>query len=107
MRAPLSATRKQKALLRYIAGYQEAHDGVSPSFAECQKAIGASSKSAISRLMLGLAERGHIRRLRERARAIEIIAAPTIPRAPDGAPLFVVPMFHAASSTAGEQRNHG
>lgn len=107
MRARLSATGKQKALLRYIAGYQEAHDGVSPSFAECQKAIGASSKSVISRLMIGLAERGHIRRLRERARAIEIIAAPTIPRAPDGAPLFVVPMFHAASSTAGEQRNHG
>ena len=65
-------TRKQKELLDYLTAHAEAHD-VPPSFDEMRDALGLASKSGIHRLVSGLEERGYIRRLANRARAIEIL----------------------------------
>ncbi|MBI1206670.1 MAG: transcriptional repressor LexA [Azospirillum sp.] len=68
-------TRKQFELLQFI---QErlAHSGVSPSFDEMKDALGLKSKSGIHRLITGLEERGFIRRLPHRARALEVTRLP-------------------------------
>ncbi len=68
-------TRKQFELLRFI------HDrlketGVPPSFDEMKDALDLRSKSGIHRLITALEERGFIRRLPNRARAIEVIKLP-------------------------------
>ena len=65
-------TRKQKELLDYLTAHAKAHD-VPPSFDEMRDALGLASKSGIHRLVSGLEERGYIRRLANRARAIEIL----------------------------------
>ncbi len=69
-------TRKQHELLRYINERLEA-SGISPSFEEMKDALGLRSKSGIHRLITGLEERGFIRRLPHRARALEVIKLPT------------------------------
>ena len=68
-------TRKQYELLVYI-DQQLRTTGVSPSFDEMKDALGLKSKSGIHRLITGLEERGFIRRLPHRARAIEILRLP-------------------------------
>jgi len=68
-------TRKQKELLLLIRDRLEA-DGVPPSFDEMKVALGLKSKSGIHRLITGLEERGFIKRLPHRARALEIIRLP-------------------------------
>ena len=68
-------TRKQRELLLFINERLGA-DGVSPSFDEMKEALGLKSKSGIHRLITGLEERGFIRRLPHRARAIEILRLP-------------------------------
>ena len=68
-------TRKQYELLVYI-DQQLRKTGVSPSFDEMKDALGLKSKSGIHRLITGLEERGFIRRLPHRARAIEILRLP-------------------------------
>lgn len=83
-------TARQADLLRFIAGYQLAHDGISPSHAEMAKALGFKSRSASVRLIECLEERGHVSRLRDRARAIQILTPVSIPYAHDGAPLYAV-----------------
>ena len=65
-------TRKQNELLDFLVKHAEEHD-VPPSFDEMRDALGLASKSGIHRLVSGLEERGYIRRLANRARAIEII----------------------------------
>ena len=65
-------TAKQRDLLNFLREYQQEHDHA-PSFDEMKDAVGLKSKSGIHRLVSGLEERGHIRRLANRARAIEII----------------------------------
>ena len=65
-------TRKQKELLDYLTAHAEKSE-VSPSFDEMRDALGLASKSGIHRLVTGLEERGYIRRLANRARAIEIL----------------------------------
>ena len=65
-------TRKQKDLLDYLTAHAEKSE-VSPSFDEMRDALGLASKSGIHRLVSGLEERGYIRRLANRARAIEIL----------------------------------
>ena len=65
-------TRKQKELLEFLTTHAEKHD-VPPSFDEMRDALGLASKSGIHRLVSGLEERGYIRRLANRARAIEIL----------------------------------
>lgn len=68
-------TRKQHELLRYINKYLTDH-GVSPSFDEMKDALGLKSKSGIHRLITALEERGFIRRLAHRARALEVLKLP-------------------------------
>lgn len=68
-------TRKQKDLLVLIRDRLNT-DGVPPSFDEMKDAIGLKSKSGIHRLITGLEERGFIKRLPHRARALEIVRMP-------------------------------
>lgn len=68
-------TRKQYELLIFIEK-RLAEDGVSPSFDEMKEALGLRSKSGIHRLITGLEERGFIRRLPHRARALEVLKLP-------------------------------
>jgi len=68
-------TRKQYELLVYIKKHLDTH-GVSPSFDEMKEALALKSKSGIHRLITGLEERGFIRRLAHRARALEVVRLP-------------------------------
>ena len=68
-------TRKQLDLLEFIHKRMQ-RDGVPPSFDEMKEALDLRSKSGIHRLITALEERGFIRRLAHRARAIEIVKLP-------------------------------
>lgn len=68
-------TRKQLELLEFIQK-RVARDGVPPSFDEMKDALDLRSKSGIHRLITALEERGFIRRLAHRARALEIVRLP-------------------------------
>lgn len=68
-------TRKQRDLLEFIYKRMQ-RDGVPPSFDEMKVALDLRSKSGIHRLITALEERGFIRRLAHRARAIEIVKMP-------------------------------
>jgi repressor LexA len=68
-------TQKQKELLLFIHDRMQA-DGVPPSFDEMKDALDLKSKSGIHRLITALVERGFIRRLPHRARAIEVLKLP-------------------------------
>lgn len=68
-------TKKQIELLEFIQA-RMARDGVPPSFDEMKVALDLRSKSGIHRLVTALEERGFIRRLPHRARALEIIRLP-------------------------------
>jgi repressor LexA len=68
-------TKKQNELLRFIHERLK-ESGVPPSFDEMKEALDLRSKSGIHRLILALEERGFIRRLPNRARALEILRMP-------------------------------
>src|SRR5476649_382206 len=68
-------TRKQHELLMFIHERIK-ESGVSPSFDEMKDALDLASKSGIHRLITALEERGFIRRLAHRARALEVIKLP-------------------------------
>jgi repressor LexA len=68
-------TRKQLELLRFIQDRLR-DSGVPPSFDEMKDALNLRSKSGIHRLIMALEERGFIRRLPNRARAIEVLRLP-------------------------------
>src|ERR1700723_1682420 len=68
-------TRKQYELLLFIDRRLKDY-GVSPSFDEMKEALDLKSKSGIHRLIAGLEERGFIRRLPHRARALEVLKLP-------------------------------
>ncbi|MCL4105336.1 UNVERIFIED_CONTAM: hypothetical protein GTU68_055467 [Idotea baltica] len=68
-------TKKQLELLGFIHKRMQ-KDGVPPSFDEMKEALDLRSKSGIHRLITALEERGFIRRLAHRARAIEIVKLP-------------------------------
>ncbi|MTH76364.1 transcriptional repressor LexA [Paracoccus aestuariivivens] len=68
-------TKKQIQLLEFIQA-RMARDGVPPSFDEMKLALDLRSKSGIHRLVTALEERGFIRRLPHRARALEIVRLP-------------------------------
>lgn len=72
-------TKKQRDALSFIKDFTETN-GYTPSFIEIRDALGLSSKSGVHRLLTSLAEQGFIRRLPRRARAIEVVENPTIPR---------------------------
>ena len=65
-------TKKQKELLNYIQKFQS-KNGVTPSYEEMKSALNLKSKSGIHRLILALEERGFVKRLAHKARALEII----------------------------------
>jgi len=78
-------TSKQKELLLFI-NERIQETGVSPSFDEMKDALNLASKSGIHRLITALEERGFIRRLAHRARALEVLKLPesVSPGAPRG-----------------------
>ncbi|CAK0744565.1 LexA repressor [Azospirillaceae bacterium] len=79
-------TRKQHELLIFIHS-RLSQGGVSPSFDEMKDALGLKSKSGIHRLITGLEERGFIRRLPHRARALEVIRLPDLQPAENTVPV--------------------
>jgi repressor LexA len=92
-------TRKQYDLLHFI--HQRVQkDGVPPSFDEMKDALDLRSKSGIHRLITALEERGFIRRLAHRARAIEIVRLPEALENSGGFQPSVVPGGRAARPPA-------
>ena len=65
-------TKKQKELFEYLSDYIYSNS-ISPSFEEMKRAVNLKSKSGIHRLITSLEQRGFIRRLKHKARAMEII----------------------------------
>ena len=92
-------TRKQNELLMFI-NKRLNDDGVSPSFDEMKEALRLKSKSGIHRLITGLEERGFLRRLPHRARALQVLKLPDTAAMP--AP-NVMPML-ARAGGMGEAR---
>lgn len=96
-------TRKQQELLQFMHQSLQ-HDDVPPSFDEMKLALGLKSKSGIHRLISGLEERGFIRRMPHRARAVEIVKLPpsmtTSSAAPAPAVVANATSAPSASSTA-------
>ena len=91
-------TAKQHELLHFIQQRLDA-SGISPSFEEMKEALGLKSKSGIHRLISALEERGFLRRLPNRARALEVLKGPDGAKA--GTPVqasrdSVVPLKKAA-----------
>src|SRR5215217_6602651 len=83
-------TRKQHELLCYIHGHL-AENGVSPSFEEMKDALDLKSKSGVHRLISALEERGFIRRLANRARALEVLRMPDMKAGIASSPRAVAP----------------
>jgi repressor LexA len=81
-------TRKQRDLLEFIHARVQ-RDGVPPSFDEMKDALDLRSKSGIHRLITALEERGFIRRLAHRARAVEILKMPEVMEKPGFAPRVI------------------
>ncbi len=81
-------TRKQLELLDFIKTRLD-RDGVPPSFDEMKDALDLRSKSGIHRLITALEERGFIRRLAHRARALEIIKLPEAMEKPGFSPKLI------------------
>ena len=99
-------TQRQHQLLQFIQVYLGNH-GVPPSFEEMRDALKLKSKSGIHRLITGLEERGYIRRLQYRARALEVIRLPANWRgdmvAPDPATNVVQGNFGARPDPAADE----
>ncbi|SNS94586.1 repressor LexA [Sphingomonas laterariae] len=83
-------TRKQHELLSFIHD-RLAETGVSPSFEEMKDALDLKSKSGVHRLISALEERGFIRRLPNRARALEVLKVPERTTAAKPAPAPATP----------------
>ena len=75
-------TRKQKELFEYLTVYIT-KNGIAPSFEEMKNAVNLKSKSGIHRLISALEERGFIRRLAHKARALEVLKLPETASAND------------------------
>lgn len=91
-------TEKQHQLLTFLIEHQAEHD-ISPSFDEMRQAVGLASKSGIHRLISGLEERGYIRKLANRARAIEILRHPGAATKPESN--IIHPDFGTGQSGSG------
>ena len=91
-------TKKQYELLVFIDRHLK-KNGVSPSFDEMKEALGLRSKSGIHRLITGLEERGFIKRLAHRARALKVMRLPE-----NQQPLAAVPAAAAGSAPAVAER---
>lgn len=100
-------TAKQHELIRFIQQRLE-ETGISPSFEEMKEALDLKSKSGVHRLISALEERGFIRRLPNRARALEVIKQPedVTPAARQPAPANdAITMARAAKVVAPEPAN--
>jgi repressor LexA len=86
----LMLTSKQHELLNFIND-RLSKTGVSPSFDEMREALDLKSKSGVHRLISALEERKFIRRLPNRARALEVVRMPEIAASTPAAPRPVVP----------------
>ena len=100
-------TKKQFELLQFIDQHMKANF-VSPSFEEMKTAVNLKSKSGIHRLVTALEERGFLRRLPHRARALEVIKLPpgagkaASPRASNFRPSVIEGDFRRASAGSGD-----
>lgn len=99
----LGLTPIQAQLLRFIIGFQAAHGGVSPSLVECARGVGNVAKSSICRTLACLEDRGAIRTLPGKARAIQVIKRLPIPSI-DGTPLYAVPTISFANAIFSGER---
>jgi len=90
-------TKKQHELLLYIHK-RLSEDGVSPSFDEMKEALNLASKSGVHRLVSALEERGFIRRLAHRARALEVLK---LPNASAAAPAASAPVTKGTNVVSG------
>ena len=100
-------TAKQKELLLFIHTRIK-EDGVSPSFDEMKGALNLASKSGIHRLITALEERGFIRRLPHRARALEVLKLPesaTTSAPPRGRQSFRPSLVGSPTSRGGDARS--
>ncbi len=88
-RAPNSVATADD-VLRYVAGYLEAHGGVSPSYQDICDALGFYSKCQVNHRMREIEASGRLLRMERRYRAMALTEPVEIPRAPDGAPLYFV-----------------
>jgi repressor LexA len=98
-------TKKQLDLLVFIHNRMQ-RDSVPPSFDEMKDALDLRSKSGIHRLITALEERGFIRRLAHRARAIEIVKLPDNMTAGSSAAVFT-PNFAESGGKSGARREPG
>ena len=96
-------TAKQHELLNFI-NERLSKTGVSPSFDEMREALDLKSKSGVHRLISALEERQFIRRLPNRARALEVVRMPDVAAAAAAAPKPVIP---AAANDTIEIPLHG
>ena len=96
-------TRKQHELLKFIHGHIR-NNGISPSFDEMKDALNLKSKSGIHRLITALEERGFIRRLAHRARALEVLKLPesVLPGSVDRAPNVIQGEFSTGMRPSAE-----
>ena len=92
-------TAKQRELLLFIDGRLK-ESGISPSFDEMREALELKSKSGVHRLISALEERGFIRRLPNRARALEVLKLPET--APPPAPSNVVQLRPKVAAPAND-----
>ena len=100
-------TTKQRELLMFIHERIK-ETGVSPSFDEMKEALDLASKSGIHRLITALEERGFLRRLAHRARALEVIKLPdqaTTSAPPRGRQTFVPQVVEGTRPAADTSRN--
>ena len=96
-------TAKQRELLLFIDDRLK-EDGVSPSFDEMREALDLKSKSGVHRLISALEERGFIRRLPNRARALEVLK---LPETRGGTVTAIRPALPAAANDTMEIPLHG
>ena len=91
-------TAKQRELLLFIDQRLQS-DGISPSFDEMREALDLKSKSGVHRLISALEERGFIRRLPNRARALEVVKRPDVTPTAIPAPSVSRPIPVAANDS--------
>ena len=96
-------TRKQHELICFIND-RLAETGVSPSFEEMKEALDLKSKSGVHRLISALEERKFIRRLPNRARALEVLRMPERPETARKAAAAAAPASLATGPTTGNVR---
>lgn len=75
----IGLTQKQRELLAFVRAEID-RSGQVPTFEEMRRHVGLASKSGVFRLLNSLEERGHIRRLPNRTRAIELIEVNALAR---------------------------